>query len=342
MKMLAIFALSLAAAASVTADAYAWKGVGYGRVATDWNADFTHLAMSAGHNKVWVLHSWRTDIRDQVDDRRHRVLLYKSSHACASQMGPNGQPSQGILCRNAKPSWFLRKRDGSILYDHTGDFSGGHPIMDQGNRDYQRAWVKAVKADALSHGWEGVNIDNVDLRCFCDGTPAKYPTDRSYQKSVESFIRLVYPRLHRAGLYVQMNVGNGGAQKYPKTTCRKYVPYMDGYSQQSFMAGDSWWRQTYLIRCIQRQHKFLLGRSPVKPEPLRYGLGVMLLLSKGHSAVGGDLTPLDLWPSYYREAQRFGRPLGHAKTRSNGLKVRRFKGGHKVIVNPAKRTASLR
>src|SRR5215211_4194462 len=89
------------------------------------------------------------------------------------------------------------------------------------------------------------------------------------------------------------------------------------------MTNDSWRRQVHLIRCIQKQHKFLLGRSPVKPERLRYGLGVMLLLSKGHSAVGGDLTPLDLWPSYYRKAQRFGRPLGHARTLRNGTKVRR-------------------
>jgi len=142
-----------------------------------------------------------------------------------------------------------------------------------------------------------------------------------------------------------MNVGNGGALeswRNTKTTCKKYVPYMDGYSQQSFMTNDSWRRQVHLIRCIQKQHKFLLGRSPVKPERLRYGLGVMLLLSKGHSAVGGDLTPLDLWPSYYRKAQRFGRPLGHARTLRNGTKVRRFKGGHKVIVNPVKRTARLR
>jgi hypothetical protein len=117
---------------------------------------------------------------------------------------------------------------------------------------------------------------------------------------------------------------------------------MDGYSMQSFMTNDSWRRQVYLIRCIQRKHKFLFGRSPVSPQPLRYGLGVMLLLSKGRSAVGGDLTHLDLWPSYYRKARRFGRPLGHAKTRRNGTRVRRFKGGHKVIVNPAKRTARLR
>jgi hypothetical protein len=82
--------------------------------------------------------------------------------------------------------------------------------MDMGNRGYQRAWVKAVIADAKGHGWEGVHIDSVDLTCFCDGTPREYPTERSYQKATESFIRFVYPRLHRAGLYVQMNVGNGG------------------------------------------------------------------------------------------------------------------------------------
>jgi hypothetical protein len=99
---------------------------------------------------------------------------------------------------------------GAILYDHQGSHSGGNPIMDMGNRGYQRAWVKAVIADAKGHGWEGVHIDSVDLTCFCDGTPREYPTERSYQKATESFIRFVYPRLHRAGLYVQMNVGNGG------------------------------------------------------------------------------------------------------------------------------------
>jgi Hypothetical glycosyl hydrolase family 15 len=347
MKMLAMFALALAAIGAVAANADAWKGVRYGRVANARDSDFSNIARSAKRHKIWVLQSWRTDIRDQIDDRRHRVLVYKGAHSCSWQAGPNGEPSAGILCRHAKPWWYLHKKGsgGAILYDHQGSHSGGNPIMDMGNRGYQRAWVKAVIADAKGHGWEGVHIDNVDLRCFCDGRPREYPTERSYQKATESFIRFVYPRLHRAGLYVQVNVGNGGSLeswRNTKTTCKKYVPYMDGYSQQSFMTNDSWRRQVHLIRCIQKQHKFLLGRSPVEPERLRYGLGVMLLLSKGHSAVGGDLTPLDLWPSYYRKAQRFGRPLGHARTLRNGTKVRRFKGGHKVIVNPVKRTARLR
>jgi hypothetical protein len=131
--------------------------------------------------------------------------------------------------------------------------------------------LKAVIADAKGHGWEGVHIDNVDLRCFCDGRPREYPTERSYQKATESFIRFVYPRLHRAGLYVQMNVGNGGALeswRNTKTTCKKYVPYMDGYSQQSFMTNDSWRRQVHLIRCIQKQHKFK-GLRDHRPHPQR-------------------------------------------------------------------------
>lgn len=138
-----------------------------------------------------------------------KVLVY----AEAQTEGPSScqydtHPSWGIsYCfANANhPEWFLLDRNGQrVQYTDNGYYE-----MDLGSTTYQQAWAANEIALARRDGFNGVDMDDVNLAPAhgTDGALAKY-SDAQYEATVQAFVAVVSRELRAAGLTVSANVGN--------------------------------------------------------------------------------------------------------------------------------------
>ena len=138
-----------------------------------------------------------------------KVLVYQE----AQTEGPGScqydtHPSWGISYCYADanhPEWFLLTNSGQRA-QYTDN---GYYMMDIGSVSYQQAFAANVIATARRDGFDGVELDDVNLSPAhgTDGTLAKY-TDAQYAAATESFVAAVSRDVSAAGLVISANVGN--------------------------------------------------------------------------------------------------------------------------------------
>ncbi|PZR79629.1 MAG: hypothetical protein DLM65_10165 [Candidatus Aeolococcus gillhamiae] len=138
-----------------------------------------------------------------------KVLVY----AEVQTEGPNScqwdaNPSWGVsycYATNNHPEWFLLNKSGQRA-QYTDN---GYYMMDLGSPTYQAAWVANEIAMAHRDGFQGIEMDDVNLSPGhgTDGTLAKY-SDSQYEATVQAFVAVVSPQLKAAGLLVSANIGN--------------------------------------------------------------------------------------------------------------------------------------
>lgn len=142
-------------------------------------------------------------------DSSTKVLVYAEAQTEGARSCQwDAHPSWGISYCFADanhPEWFLLDRNGQrAQYTDNGYYE-----MDLGSATYQQAWATNEIALARRDGFDGVDIDDVNLSPGhgTDGTLAKY-SDSQYEAAAQSFIAAVSADLRAAGLVVSANVGN--------------------------------------------------------------------------------------------------------------------------------------
>jgi len=98
----------------------------------------------------------------------------------------------GDFCRISAehPNWFLLDVFGNRIKSNSNFYS-----MDMGNPEFQAFWVERARDLQVHYGWNGVFLDNVEASLsehILEGAvPAKYPTDKSLQAAVVSFLSFI-------------------------------------------------------------------------------------------------------------------------------------------------------
>jgi hypothetical protein len=162
-----------------------------------------------------ILHSWEAGLIGNLKAQNPnvKVLVYKNlsatfSYSCRNGVDDASLPAGVGYCWAAanSPSWFLTDTGGRRIEfcDYTGLW-----LMDVGDPGYQQQWLERVSADALSKGFDGVMLDDVNQSStahLCGRTIAKYPTEASWAAATTSFLAAVGPELQRRGLLVLPNI----------------------------------------------------------------------------------------------------------------------------------------
>jgi hypothetical protein len=168
-----------------------------------------------------------------------KVLVYKDMSSTRSYAVRNGADDallpSGLgyaAADNAHPDWFLTDQNGRRI-----EWVGypGHWWMDVGNESYTDAWINAVTTELVSHGWDGVMIDNAMTSAqwyLPSGVSIpKYPTDEAFVASTDRFLSVAGPRLRAAGLFVAPNFGGNTPNM---AQYRRWVGFTGGAEREYF------------------------------------------------------------------------------------------------------------
>ena len=251
------------------------------------------------------------------------------------------------------PEWFLRDAAGrrieSRAYPHLW-------LMDVGNPEYQRAWLRAVLADVVRGGWDGVAIDDVNTSpTFHAGErrPAAYPTDRAYAAAMRSFVAHVGPGLRARGKLALPNI----ATEWPTGPryWRDWIRFTSGgilehwtkwgSSTDEHFAGEDWAYRQQFLAITQRARKIFLGITYAPKDDMRsmaYARASFLLdWNGGPSALLFEPTSPEAQDPYASTwTVSIGRPRG-PKRLVDGIWRREYTGGV-VVVNPTARPSPIR
>jgi hypothetical protein len=213
--------------------------------------------------------------------------------------------------------------------------------MNVGNPRYQRAWT----ADALHNwrfGFDGIFMDDVNMKCNCRTTPVEYPTDAAYQRAVTRFLANTSSRLVANGVARNRIFGNVGYWLSNVTKACRWNRYIS-MSEEHWTQFGSFAQQRHQITCAQQNGRWFYGRtegSASHQRRLRYGQGMALLFTRGRAVIGAQDPTNDVWIAAYSQANRLGDPTGAAFRRANGTWRRNFRHGY-VVVKPASKRAAI-
>ena len=150
---------------------------------------------------------------------RTKVLVYDT----AADLVDNCVPASSWMCpaityqralahdaRHPGDPWVLRDASGkSLVSPH---YPQNH-LANVGSTSYQREWVRRVAAAARRGKFDGVMIDSITAR-VSDWThgayPILYPSNKSWERAMRSFVRFAGPMLKARGFYVLTNTFKGG------------------------------------------------------------------------------------------------------------------------------------
>jgi putative glycosyl hydrolase-like family 15 (GHL15) protein len=333
------------------------SAAGHLRVATDTNADFSNLSLTAQREHVLILQPWQTDKLQQIKAANPSavVLCHKNlSGATSSVNGPTGLYSSGVSYQQANsqhPEWFLKNRSRKRI-----TFKGYSWLyaMDVGNSSYQQAWANNVIGELQRNGWDGVLMDNTDTTMQYDfaNYPVKYPADSQWQAATKSALAYIGPRLQAAGKLALPNIGAWGGHP---SVGDSWLQYVSGAMDEMFVkwgitAGSGyadqgrWSTQLDSLKHAQQQGKEFLAvthSSSTDKQAAVYGWATVLLGAQGGAdyAMAPDYTTETWFPEYDYE---IGDPSGPESADANGVHRRVFTNGI-VVVNPtsSQQTASL-
>lgn len=329
--------------------------IGHIRVAIASGAQFSNSKWSAEHDQVVILQPWETHALRRLKRLNPSVvvLMYKNASAASSTAGPGRRYATGVSFRQARAhSWLLRNRRGRLF-----TFKG-YPWLwaaNIGSRSYQRAWIANVVKDLGRDPWNGVLLDDVNPTIaghYCVSCVARYPSNRAYQRAMQSFLSNVGPALKARG---KLAIANLGAWSTHVSVVDSWLPYLSGGIDEQFVkVGDRantgyrsppmWARELGEVETTQSEGKLFIGlthSSDYDEHAAVYGFATELLAANGYAlySMSANYSAETWFPEY---GYAIGSPSGAFSIDSNGVYRRAFTNGL-VLVNPstAWRTVSL-
>jgi putative glycosyl hydrolase-like family 15 (GHL15) protein len=323
------------------------SAAGHLRMATDSNADFSNLSLTAQRHGYVILNAWQTDKLQQLKAANPdvKVLVYKNLSASIASSNA-GYRSTGVSYQQADsqhPEWFLKNASGQHF--HFNDY-GYLYAMDVGSPSYQQAWAGNVISELQGNGWDGVFMDDTNTTMKYHYDPAKiakYPTDSRWQAATQSALAYIGPHVQAAGKLAVANLGSWG--EYPSVG-RSWLQYLSGAMDEMFVKWGSaagsgyadqtrWSIQLESLKYAQQQGKDFLAvthSSSGDAAAARYGWATVLLGAQGGAdySLAPDYTTETWFPEYDYE---IGDPSGPESTDPNGVHRRVFTSGI-VVVNP--------
>src|SRR4051794_4517238 len=147
-----------------------------------------------------VLQSYMRGLVPEIRAAAPRLRVFMYFNASGAYNDPDSEFPSGLPYRStvlAHPSWAVRSAGGSPV-----TFWGGSLYLyDIGDPGYQRAWASRAVADAVSGGFDGVFVDDVNFgeaaRPGWSAGDAKYDTDLKWTLATESFLKAVSPVLRK-------------------------------------------------------------------------------------------------------------------------------------------------
>jgi hypothetical protein len=247
---------------------------------------------------------------------------------------------------------FLHTSAGAIVT------TGAEQWLDPGNPSARALCIDAMLAEAKRSGFDGIFLDQLNVRLnnggepACPGGSADCQSNGVMQASLTSFLTAAASRLHARGLLLVGNVSGVYGSFQP--LWRQWGALMDGAMEESWGYGTDHRPipQSVVIAELQNaawsetRLKYVLanGDLPAHSETASsYGLGLALLVARGMTSWNvseGNYGSYAPWYPEYTQAQKLGRPFTLSyDAQADGLFVRRFANGT-VAVNPTTGTIS--
>jgi Hypothetical glycosyl hydrolase family 15 len=292
-----------------------------------------------------------TNSTSAIDARRFQVL----------DLGADASPTLVASIHKAHPgvkvlgyfSPFAQVPSSYFLHTATGAIvtTGTEQWLDPGNPSAQALCINAMLAEARRGGFDGIFLDQLNVRLNyggepeCPGGAANCQSDGAMQASLTGFLRAAASRLHARGLLLIGNVS--GAYGSYQPLWRQWGAILDGAMEESWGYGtdrrpipqglivaelqNAAWSEAHLRYVLAN------GDLPANSETASsYGLGLALLVARGRTSWNvseGNYGSYAPWYPEYTQAQKLGRPAtGSYHTEADGLYVRRFANGT-VAVN---------
>jgi hypothetical protein len=287
-----------------------------------------------------------------------QYLHFDSVHdACHQAELPAGTPcncDQNVLRNNVgwyksdvcwirdnHPDWFLRDKDGNLMYD------SDQVMIDPGNVGWQEFWIERVKISQLDV-WNGVFLDNLATRFGIHRAEfvelQNYPTIEAYQDAVISFLSNVYenyfvPEKRLLLANISIYVGDDHDDGF-----LRYLPYLDGvmdefwaFPRTDYYPVEIWehrlWRMEQVINAGKIGIMVSQGARDDYPRQ-SFGLGSYLLLASPDTffryTSDQDRGYFNIW-LYDNYQRKLGEPVG-PYAREGNIWSREFTNG-KVTVD---------
>jgi len=278
-------------------------------------------------------------------------LVYMSGTSVQTSWS-TGVSYQEALANN----WLLKDAGGNYVRN----VSFGAYVGDIGNSAYQQRFVDNVASFLAQNGNEGVFIDDVLITPvgMTGGVfPAKYPTQKSWEDAMVSFVANVGAALKARGFYVVVNAsayisGNSGSDDGTLTAAfwQRLAPHVSGLmseyweqlasnTSQLRSSGSSSWTQNWegwlnLVNVAQSAGSDFFGLmegSSSSVNLMRYGKASFLLAWDGGGGAFVFHPDGDPWNSEW--TTDIGQPVGGRY--QVGVAWRRDYSGGTVVLNPS-------
>ena len=274
-----------------------------------------------------------------------KVYLYQGSSITEDFDDPN------TICPAGPWSYIAERRPYWILRDAVGNEIRGRSIsyqvmLDVGDPQYKYVWARQAARNARAAGVDGIYVDQLvkEYSWLADVYSTKYPTQESWAKAVDSFMRYVAPSVKRRGVEVAWN---GGAADFLEPFYARWMNLIDtALLENSFVRTRhpdgpyyhiSWWRRfVNNITCYPDKTMFVMIDAPKEDDAMMSFSMASFLLCKGANTYIGledqGTTAEDIYTPYF-EIQP-GEPLGLYEEVTPNVFLREFEN-MLVVVNPS-------
>jgi hypothetical protein len=258
------------------------------------------------------------------------------------------------------PDWILHDASGNPLYIPWGCSNGTCPqyAADVSNPDYRAWWIGQART-ALSHGYKGLWVDDVNLEFRVGngsgtqtapvdtriGGTMSYDNWRRYVVEFTEAIRTGLPNaeiLHNAIWYAVWRVREADPYVQREVASADYVNIEGAANDGGLTSGDGEWSFNTWLRHIDWLHS--MGKGAIldgfdnTPQGREYNLGAYYLVNSGNDGIGLQaMTPDNWWGAY-----DFDLGAAHgARTSWNGVWRRDFDRGLVLVNGPGAATVTL-
>lgn len=287
-----------------------------------------------------VIQSYMRGLIPEIRDEAPNLRVFMYFNASGSYNDPDPKFPPGLPLRStllAHPYWALRSQNGNPI-----TFWGGAlHLYDIGDPGYQRTWTQRAVADALSGGFDGIFVDDVNFgeaaRPGWTANSPKYNTDLKWTRATESFLKAVSPVLRKNKLLEIANVGMTWQTDLARAVSWGKIAH--GYFREHFVRfgdngktpvfkGADWTRDTTLERKIEAAgvpfYAGTYGPSSGEEAAMRYARFSYLLFDRLPAGGFSWFSPRDPYNGAWTDA------LGRAVTKAThvgSVWTRRFTGG---------------
>lgn len=160
--------------------------------------------------------------------------------SCTAQPWRNqvaDRPGDYCYISEHHPDWFLLDEDGNRMF-HDINNEMRSVMMDPGHPGWRAFWLLRARESQEILGWQGVFLDNVEAsrgkRQRRNALPAAYPTDKSYQAAIESFLAYIYTDYFQPeGRPLYANI----IDLHETDVWFRYLRYLDGAMEEGWAVG---------------------------------------------------------------------------------------------------------